>query len=1290
MPMSEPVPGRSRTIHAAVISLEERAKDLSLEQILRATLDEAEALTGSHIGFYHFVEEDQENLLLQAWSTRTEAEFCTAEGKGMHYPVSKAGVWADCLRVGHPLIQNDYQNVPNRKGLPPGHATVLRELVVPVKRSGRVVAVLGVGNKLADYDEADIESVQLLADLAWHLAASKRMTLELENSLAKNQALIQAIPDLIFTNKRDGEYLDVHVSDANLLYATPDVFLHRKVQDVLPEPLGEQFLNAFEEVLDSSSLRELTYSLQVGSVEKCFEARLVPCSPDRVITIVRDITSQKEAQEALEASEALFRDLLERQGEGFGMVDGEERFLYANPVAETIFGVPPGGLLGRSLLEFVPDKGHGQIKEGTLERMAGRSSTYEMAIRRPNGETKTILVTATPRFHRDGGALQVIGVFRDITEEKLAEQKLRQEKERLSQIFQGSYDAIFVTDLVTGTYLDVNQAFERITGYSREEAIGRNSVDLNLWFRKEDRGNYYQDLHATGAVHNRLIHIRHREGREVIAECNSTVMEFNGRKCMVSLARDVTEREAARAALETSEANLTSLFASTEDLIWSVDLDHRVVAFNPALNAHFQNNWGIELRVGSRADEHLPPDRASFWGPLYERAIAEGPFHLETTLQGGRCLDFCFNPVRRGQSIVGVSVFGRDMTERRAAEKALAVSEARLHAIWDAEPECVKLLSPEGLLLDMNKAGIEMLEVDSREQVIGKPVIEMVVQEHHSRFLEIARQAFKEGSGFGEFEMVGQRGTRRWMESHAVPLWDEASESNLLLAVTRDITDRKKAEAALKESMKRYQTLFDNASEGILVHSVDGQALEVNEAFAQMHGYTRQEMMQINLKDLNAPGSFRKHPDRLGRILAGEVLTFEVEHVHKNGHSFPLEVLTSLITPGENPVLLAFHRDISKRKRDEEDKLKLLSQLQQSQKMESLGVLAGGVAHDMNNVLGAILGLASTNLEIQPPGSPYYRSFETIVKAATRGGEMVRNLLSFARQGKAEEQVLDLNAILVDEIKLLERTVLSKVHLELELESGLSPMLGDPSALVSAFMNLCVNAVDAMPENGTLTMRSRNVNRDWIEVAIEDTGTGMPREVLEKAMEPFFTTKEVGKGTGLGLSMVYSTVKAHRGEIEIQSVQGQGTTVRMRFPVCARETAGLEAETGPLAEATGKSMSVLLIDDDDLIQSSMDAMLQTLGHAVSAASSGEEALARIEAGFRPDVVILDMNMPGLGGIGTLPRLRALLPTVPVLLSTGRTDQAALDLSQAHPFVTLLPKPFSMKEVRGRLASIKLG
>jgi PAS domain-containing protein len=299
MPTPEPNLHLTRAIHGAVISLEERAREYSLEQVLRATLDEAETLTGSCIGFYHFVAEDQENLHLQAWSTRTEAEFCRAEGKGLHYPISKAGVWADCLRTGHPLMHNDYPNLPNRQGLPPGHAAVLRELVVPVKRGGRVVAVLGVGNKATDYDAVDVETVQLLADLAWHLAAAKRMTRALEESLAKNQALVRAIPDLIFTNRRDGEYLDAHVSDPELLLVPPEAFLHRNVREVLPKALADQFVRAFEEALDSGMEQKLTYALQLEDAEKQFEGRVVPYSTDSVITIVRDITEETRAARAL-------------------------------------------------------------------------------------------------------------------------------------------------------------------------------------------------------------------------------------------------------------------------------------------------------------------------------------------------------------------------------------------------------------------------------------------------------------------------------------------------------------------------------------------------------------------------------------------------------------------------------------------------------------------------------------------------------------------------------------------------------------------------------------------------------------------------------------------------------------------------------------------------------------------------------------------------------------------------------------------------------------------------------
>jgi CheY-like chemotaxis protein/anti-sigma regulatory factor (Ser/Thr protein kinase) len=257
----------------------------------------------------------------------------------------------------------------------------------------------------------------------------------------------------------------------------------------------------------------------------------------------------------------------------------------------------------------------------------------------------------------------------------------------------------------------------------------------------------------------------------------------------------------------------------------------------------------------------------------------------------------------------------------------------------------------------------------------------------------------------------------------------------------------------------------------------------------------------------------------------------------------------------------------------------------------------------------------------------------------------------------------------------------------MELATELRSIRGDAGALTHAFMNLCVNAVDAMPDQGTLTLRTRNVDNHWIEVMVEDTGTGMPKAVLDRAMEPFYTTKGVGKGTGLGLSMVYRTVKAHQGQMEIQSQPGQGTQVRLRFPACEPSITvmapGLEAPP----EKSQRSLMVLLIDDDELMKSSVQTILQSLGHAVFTTASGEEGLATIEAGFLPEVVILDINMPGLGGSGTLPRLRAMLPMAPVLLCTGRADQTALDLAEAYPFVTLLAKPFNFRELQERLEQV---
>ena len=385
---------------------------------------------------------------------------------------------------------------------------------------------------------------------------------------------------------------------------------------------------------------------------------------------------------------------------------------------------------------------------------------------------------------------------------------------------------------------------------------------------------------------------------------------------------------------------------------------------------------------------------------------------------------------------------------------------------------------------------------------------------------------------------------------------------------------------------------------------------------------------------------------------------------------------------------IRFAKMLHEQEEAEAEKASLQAQLQQSQKLESLGTLAGGVAHDMNNVLGAILGLASAHLGAQPQGSPLHQALDTICKATERGGKMVKSLLSFARQSPAENRRVDLNAVLREQAGLLSRTTLARVNLKLELDPELHPIRGDANALTHTFMNLCVNAVDAMPEEGTLTLHTRNVGHDWVEVEVEDNGAGMTREVLERAMDPFFTTKDPGKGTGLGLSMAFNTVKAHRGYMDLHSEPGQGTRVMLRFPASEEEVSTGDQEGGQAPPAPDKTLKVLLIDDDDLIQSSLQLTLEVLGYpAVTTARSGEEALDLLETGLRPDIVILDMNMPGLGGAGTLPRLRAWCPEVPVILSTGRSDQTALSLIASYPGVTLLAKPFGLPELEKHLGLI---
>ena len=622
----------------------------------------------------------------------------------------------------------------------------------------------------------------------------------------------------------------------------------------------------------------------------------------------------------------------------------------------------------------------------------------------------------------------------------------------------------------------------------------------------------------------------------------------------------------------------------------------------------------------------------------------------------------------------------------RQTQVALDTAKARYFDLYNLAPVGYCTLTAKGLILEANLTAAALFG-RTRDRLFKRAFFQFIQPEDRNLFHLSWAQLLDTEAPLGfDVRLLKADGTPFWGQLTATLGQETEGEATFRLVIV-DISDRMRVEQTLRASEERFRKLFERHSAvKLVIEAATGNIIDANAAAATFYGWSIEQLKQMRIQQINTlpPEAITREMEQ---ARSSGCNRFEFRHRRADGSIRDVEVFSNKVETMGKDVLYSIIHDISERKQAEEEGQKLRAQLQQSQRLESLGTLAGGVAHDMNNVLGAILGLASAHIGTLPNGSPLHQALDTICKATERGGKMVKSLLSFARQTPAENRELDLNAILREQVDLLERTTLAKVRLQLDLDPELRPIRGDANALAHAFMNLSVNAADAMPEAGTLSLRTRNIEDDWIEVVVEDTGMGMPKEVLEKAIDPFFTTKGIGKGTGLGLTMVHSSVKAHRGQLAIESEPGKGTRVQLRFPACVRETPVIAAAAAEAGQIPQGALKVLLVDDDDLIQTSVQMLLEVLGHTVTSAQSGEEALTLVGGGFNPDLVILDMNMPGLGGAGTLPRLRALCPSVPVLLSTGRTDQTALALALAHPGVTLLAKPYGLRELRTHLDDI---
>jgi PAS domain S-box-containing protein len=502
----------------------------------------------------------------------------------------------------------------------------------------------------------------------------------------------------------------------------------------------------------------------------------------------------------------------------------------------------------------------------------------------------------------------------------------------------------------------------------------------------------------------------------------------------------------------------------------------------------------------------------------------------------------------------------------------------------------------------------------------------------------------------------------------------------------RQIAERRRAEDRLRESEERFRATFEQTAVGIVHVDADGRFVWVNEKFCGMTGYERDELLHLTFLDLTAPEDRAASDAARQAMLAGRQTVYSAEkrYRRKDGSLFWGNVVTTLL---KNDAAGSKHfagvvLDIT-------DRRTLEDQLRQSQKMEAIGRLAGGVAHDFNNLLTIIFGYSEMLLEVPDVGDRERRAVRAIREATERATALTRQLLGFSRQALLQPQVLDLNAVVTDIGKMLRRLIGEDIQLTTVLDPNLSRVKVDPGQLDQVLLNLAVNARDAMPQGGRLTIETSNVSlsADYaashldckpgphVMLAMTDTGIGMSPDVLGRIFEPFYTTKGVDKGTGLGLSMVFGIVRQSDGWIHVYSEPGHGTTFRIFFPVATGEAVAATAPP-PRAAAHGNE-TILLVEDDAGVRALATRGLQIHGYTVMAAQNGQDALKIVDAHHGPlDLVLTDVVMPDVSGPELAKILRVRAPHLKVLFMSGYTDDAVIRHGFLDADVAFIQKPYT--------------
>ncbi|MDX6710042.1 MAG: hypothetical protein QOH96_1058 [Blastocatellia bacterium] len=894
-----------------------------------------------------------------------------------------------------------------------------------------------------------------------------------------------------------------------------------------------------------------------------------------------------------------------------------------------------------------------------------------------------------------------------MTELTSKQQELRTSEIRYRRLFEAARDGILILDAVTLKITDANPFMTELLGYSRAEFLGKELWEIGFFSDKETSKDSFQKLQETGYLRYDDLPLKSTQGERRQVEFVSNVYKEDGLPVIQCNIRDNTERRGTEDTLRRSQEHLAGVIGSAMDAIITIDEDQRIVLFNSAAEKMFL--CATKNAVGQPIENFIPER----FRPTHRQHIEDFErTHVTRRTMGDLGAIFglrtngeefpieaSISQVESGGGKIGTVIL-RDITERKRTED----ENAQLTARMESKRQRLKsiIASVPGIVWEAEgvpDSDIRMVFVsDYIESMLGYSVEEWLTTPNF--WLSIVhpddkeRAALEAAAGFAnrsnctsEFRWISRDGRAVWVESKFVAITDAKGQPVGVRGVTTDISERKRAEGALRESEERYKGLIDSAFDGVVI-TKDRIIRSANRAYAEMFGHTVDELVGMDLLQLTSDGEFVR-----SKLEANEP-RYETIGLKKDGTHINVEVSAKACLYEGEPARLSAVRDITERKHLEE-------QLRQSQKMEAIGRLAGGIAHDFNNLLTVISGYCELTLRRLQPEDAVIPNLEEIRTAAGRAATLTRQLLAFSRKQLLQPKVLDLNALISDLERMLRRLIGEDIDLQTVLKPELSRVNADPGQIEQVIMNLVVNACDAMPDGGRLIIGTENlfITEDYarhhvavkpgpyVMIAVSDNGSGMNNETKARLFEPFYTTKELGKGTGLGLSTVYGIIKQSMGNIWVYSEVRLGTTFKVYLPAIEEEVDGKPASQSSQPIALG-SETILLVEDDKMVRGLSLITLEEAGYRVLQAANGVEALLICEQ--YPETIHLlltDVVMPGMSGRAVSDRVKELRPQILVLYMSGYTEDAIVHRGVLNEGINFIEKPFVLAALTRRVREI---